>query len=83
MSVDKAKQLVGLIGGFLGTVYLFLQSIGIEFAYFNQQSIDSFANMLNAMIPLVFISYGIYKNSYVITQKARKQEKELQKQGMK
>lgn len=83
MTADKAKQFVAMIGGFLGAIYLALQATGIEFFWFNQETINAWLGVINAGIPLVFVAYGIYKNQYVLTQKAKKQEKELQNKGLK
>lgn len=80
---DKIKQFVGLIGGFLSAVLLFLQSLNVEFAWFNQEVIGTFSNVLIASIPFVLVIYGVYKNSYIITDKAKVQEKALKKQGLK
>jgi protein-S-isoprenylcysteine O-methyltransferase Ste14 len=80
---DKIKQFVALIGGFLGALYLALQSVGITAEWFNPDSINAWLEVLNAGIPLLLIAYGIYKNTFVITDKARKQEQELERQGMK
>lgn len=81
--MDKVKQYVALIGGVLGALLLFLQSIGFEISWFNQETINSFTNLLTALIPLILVGYGIYKNQFIITKKARKQEKELKNRGLK
>ena len=83
MTLDKVKQYIALVGGFLGAVLLFLQAIDVEFAWFTQASIDSFVNVLIAAAPLALIFYGVYKNTYLITPKAREQEDELKKKGLK
>ena len=83
MSADKAKQFVALIGGFLGAVYLALQATGLELLWFNPDTINAWMGVLNAGIPLVLIGYGIYKNQYLLTERAKKQEKELQNKGLK
>lgn len=83
MNTDKLKQYVAMIGGALGGVLLFLQSIDIEFKHFNEMTIESFTAMLVSFIPLVLVGYGIYKNQYLVTKKAKKQEEELKKRGLK
>lgn len=83
MTADKAKQFVGLIGGFLGAFYLALQATGLEFLWFNPDTINAWMGVLNAGIPFALIAYGIYKNQYLITKKAKKQEKALQDEGLK
>lgn len=83
MTADKLKQYIAFFGGFLGTLYLFFQSIGVDLVWFNQGSIDSFVDVLIAAIPFILIAYGLYKNTYLITKQARKQEEELKRQGLK
>ena len=80
MSKEKVKQFVAMIGGFLGALYLALQVSGIEFPWFNTQSIDAWMAVLNAGIPLAFVIYGIYKNQYLLTERAREQERKLNEQ---
>lgn len=83
MTADKLKQYIALFGGLLSAVLLFLQAVGVELAWFTQSSIDSFVNVLIAAIPFALILYGLYKNTYLLTPKARKQEDELKKRGLK
>lgn len=80
---DKVKQYVGLIGGFLGAIFLALKQVGIRFDWFNPESIEAWLNVLSTGAPLLFIGYGLYKNTFIITDKAKRQEKELEKQGLK
>lgn len=80
---DKVKQLTAMIGGFAGALYLALQTSGITLQWFNPESIDAWLAVLNALIPLVLVAYGIYKNQYLLTEKARVQEEELKKKGLK
>lgn len=83
MNKDKIMQYVAMIGGFLSALYFFLQSIGIELTYFNEQSINSFNEMLINAVPLILVAYGIWKNQYIVTKKARESEKELKNKGLK
>lgn len=83
MEADKLKQLVALIGGWLSAVLLFLQSLGIEFGWFNEETIGTFSEVLIATVPFILVTYGVYKNSYVITKEAKEQEEELKKKGLK
>lgn len=83
MTKDKLKQYIALFGGLLSAVLLFLQSIGVSFTWFNEGSINAFTDLLIAAIPFILVVYGIYKNTYVITAKAKKQEKQLKKEGLK
>ena len=77
MNTEKVKQFVAMIGGFLGALYLALQATGIEFLWFNAETIEAWMAVLNAGIPLAFVAYGIYKNQYLLTEKAREQEKRM------
>lgn len=83
MNADKLKQYIAFIGGALGGILLFLQSLGIELAHFNNQTIDAFVEMLLTFVPLILIGYGVWKNQYIVTKKAKDQEKELKRKGMK
>lgn len=80
---DKIKQYVALFGGFLSAVLLFLGTLNIEFQWFNTESITAFTAVLVAAIPFVLLIYGVYKNSYVMTDEAREQEAELKRKGLK
>lgn len=83
MNADKLKQYIGFIGGALGGILLFLQSLGVELVHFNNATIDAFTDMLLTFVPLILIGYGIWKNQYIVTDKAKNQEKELKKRGLK
>ncbi|RIJ65546.1 phage holin [Rummeliibacillus sp. POC4] len=83
MTTEKLKQYIGLFGGLLSAVLLFLQSLGITFTWFTDKTIDAFVNALLATVPFVLVVYGVWKNSYIVTKQARGQEKELQKKGLK
>nr|WP_285851234.1 phage holin [Sporosarcina aquimarina] len=83
VNADKLKQYIGLFGGLASAVFLFLHTIGIQFTWFNPASIGAFSGVLVAAIPFVLIVYGVYKNSYILTEKAKKQEKELKRRGLK
>lgn len=80
---DKLKQYIALFGGLLSAVLLFLQTLGLVFNWFNQDSIDAFINVLLAAVPFIVVMYGVYKNSYIVTKQSKAQEKELQKKGLK
>lgn len=83
MTNDKLKQYIGLFGGALGGILLFLQSLGVELANFNNDTIQAFTDMLLTFVPLILIGYGVWKNQYLVTDKAKKQEKELKRKGLK
>lgn len=83
MNKDKIMQYVAMIGGFLSALYFFLQSIGIELTYLNEQSINSFNEMMINAVPLILVAYGIWKNQYIVTKKSRESEKELKNKGLK
>jgi uncharacterized membrane protein len=81
--MDKAKQYIAMIGGALGALLLFFQSLDLQIKWFNENTINSFMNFLIAAIPLVFALYGVYKNQYLVTKKAQEQEEVLKKNGLK
>jgi len=83
MTTDKLKQYVAMIGGVLGALLLFLQSLEVDFLWFNNDSISTFTNFLTSLIPLVLVGYGIYKNQYLITNRAKSQEAVLKRSGWK
>ncbi len=83
MNADKLKQYIAFIGGALGGFLLFLQSLDIELVHFNDRTIDAFTDMLLAFVPLILVGYGIWKNQYIVTPKAKRQEEELKKKGLK
>ncbi|MFD4928414.1 phage holin [Peribacillus butanolivorans] len=81
--MDKTKQYVAMIGGALGALLLFFQSLGYQVEWFNEDTINSFINFITAIVPLGFALYGVYKNQFLLTEKALEQEKALKKQGLK
>jgi len=83
MEADKLKQYIAFIGGALGGILLFLQALGIELTHFNDQTINAFTEMLLSFVPLILIGYGVWKNQYIVTGKAKVQEKELKRRGLK
>jgi len=78
---SQLKEWLILFGGFLGTLKLFLASVGIHF--YTQEQADSLIALLESMIPLVLVGFAIYKNTYIITDKAKKQDEVLKKEGLK
>ncbi|VDG97003.1 Uncharacterised protein [Lysinibacillus sphaericus] len=80
MDADKLKQYIGLFGGLASAVFLFLHTIGIQFTWFNPASTGVFSGVLVAAIPFVLIVYGVYKNSYIITEKAKTHVKNIKNQ---
>lgn len=83
MTTDKLKQYVALFGGLLSAVLLFLQTLGITFTWFTNDSIDAFVNALLATVPFVLVIYGIWKNTYLVTPIAKEQEEALKNKGLK
>lgn len=83
MTTDKLKQYVASFGGFLGALYMLLQIYGVQAEYINPDKVNAIMAALNALVPFAFASYGIYKNTYIFTKKAKKQEKVLQQVGLK
>ena len=78
---DKVKQYIAFIGGALGGVLLFLQSIGIDLTYFTDDTIDAFVQMLESFVPLILVGYGVWKNQYIVTKKAKEQERKMKERG--
>ncbi len=83
MDKDKLKQYIAFVGGALGGILLFLQSLDIEFLHFNNDTIDAFVGMLESFVPLALVGYGVWKNQYIVTRKAKEQEATLKYKGMK
>lgn len=83
MSADKLKQYIALFGGWLSAVYLFLGTLNVRFEWFHVDSINAFQVVLGASVPFILAAYGVWKNSYIVTSKARKAEKVLQQRGLK
>ena len=83
MDKDKLLQVIAMLGGALGGVLLFLQSMGIELAHFNDDTIDAFISLLESFVPLILVGYGIWKNQYLVTKKAKRQENDLKMRGLK
>lgn len=80
---DKVKQFIALIGGFLGALYLALQSSGITAEWLNPQALDAWVNVLNTGVPLVLVTYGVWKNTFIVKKSAREQEMYLKNKGLK
>lgn len=80
---DKLKQIIALFGGWLSAILLFLGVVGLSFDWFNQESIDALVVVLMASVPLVVALYGVYKNTYRLSDKAKRQEEELKRKGLK
>ncbi|MBM7698697.1 phage holin [Kurthia huakuii] len=75
MNAEKLKEYIALFGGLLGAVLLFLQTLGFEFTWFTNSSIEAFTNALLAAVPFILIVYGVWKNTYVVTKKAKEQKR--------
>ena len=83
MTSDKLKQYIALFGGLLSAILLFLQSLGINFTWFTDDTINAFVEVLLNAVPFVLVLYGVYKNTYIVTKKAKEQEKALKEEGLK
>lgn len=83
MSNDKIKQYIAMFGGFLGALYLALNASGISAEWINPEKVDLWLNVLNAGLPFVLVAYGVYKNTYIVTKKAKEQEKTLKENDLK
>ena len=83
MTTDKLKQYIALFGGLLSAILLFLQSLGINFTWFTDDTINAFVEVLLNAVPFILVLYGVYKNTYIVTKKAKEQEKALKEEGLK
>ncbi|MGE7836481.1 phage holin [Viridibacillus arvi] len=83
MTTEKLKQYIALFGGLLSAILLFLCSLGVDLWWFNDNTIDTFINVLLATVPFILVVYGVYKNSYIVTKQAKVQEELLKKKGLK
>lgn len=83
MTEDKLKQIIALFGGFLSALLLFFQAIQLDVSWFNDEFINALVNALMAGVPLLVVLYGVWKNTYLVTKKARKQEEKLKDEGLK
>lgn len=81
--MDKAKQVIALFGGMLSAFYTFLMVIGVQLEWFNEKSIEAFGFLLTSITAFGLTVYGIWKNTYLVTPKAKEQEEELKKKGLK
>lgn len=80
---DKIKQYIGLFGGLLSAVLLFLGTLNVAFDWFNPESIGAFEGVLIAAVPFILLVYGVWKNTYLMTDKAKQQERVLKQRGLK
>lgn len=83
MNNDKLKQYIAMFGGFIGALYLALNASGISAEWINPEKVDLWLNVLNAGLPFVLVAYGVYKNTYLVTTKAKEQEQTLKDLDMK
>lgn len=83
MNADKIKQFIALIGGFLGALYLALNSSGISAEWINPHKVDAWVNVLNTGLPIALTFYGVYKNTFIIKHSAKVQEEYLKEKGLK
>jgi protein-S-isoprenylcysteine O-methyltransferase Ste14 len=77
------KDIVILVTGFLSTLLLFLGTINVYFEWFTMNSINAFGALLGAGIALAGALFAVYKNTYAVTRKARKQKALLERNGLK
>jgi SPP1 family holin len=75
------KDIFTLLSGFLTAVLLFLGTIGIQYDWFTQESIDAFVFMVAALVALIVNLYAIWKNTYV-SKKAKEQKEALKQKGL-
>lgn len=83
MNNEKVNEYIALFGGVLGSLLLLLRAVGWDPYYFNEETINLLLNFLTLTIPFLLVTYGIYKNTYILTDKAKAQEKVLKEKGLK
>lgn len=83
MTTDKLKLYIALFGGLHSAILLFLRSLGINFTWFTDDTINAIVEVLLNAVPFVLVIYGVYKNTYIVTKKAKEQEKTLKEVGLK
>lgn len=80
---DNIKEISILVTGFLSALMGFLATLNIEFQWLSEASINAFGVFLVATIVLIVAVYSIYKNTFVVTKKAKMQKEELKRKGLK
>lgn len=80
---DKIKQFIAMIGGFISSVYLALNASGIHINWLHPKNIEPWMQVFNTGIPILFIIYGIWKNTFILTNRSREQEMFLKQSGRK
>lgn len=83
MTAENLKQYIALFGGWLSAILLFLGTLNIEFQWFTKETIDAFVIVLGASIPFVLVLYGVYKNTYKLSEKAKQQDETLKRARLK
>ncbi|PNZ77465.1 PTS mannose transporter subunit IID [Mammaliicoccus stepanovicii] len=72
-----------MIGGFLGAVYLALNASGFQIEWLSPQKLNAWMNVLNTGIPIIFVLYGIWKNTFILSSSSRALEQYLKEVGKK
>lgn len=75
------KDVVSQVVSFLSAAMMFLGTLNIHFEWLTKESINAFGVVLTAAIALGITLYGIYKNHFGFTQKAKNQKAWLKKEG--
>lgn len=60
-----------------------LATLNIKFEWLTEASINAVGLFIVATIMLIVGIYSVYKNTFVLTKKARKEKEELKKKGPK
>lgn len=76
------KDITILVTAALSALLLFLATVGVSFEWFTLNSINAFEVLLGALVTLGATLYGIYKNTHIITERARKQKEELKRRNL-
>lgn len=80
---DKIKEITILITGALMALMGFLATLNIQYEWLTKESIDAFGVLITAVVVLVLTLYTVYKNTFIITKKAKQQKAELKRKGLK
>lgn len=80
---ETAKEIATLVTGWLGALMGVLATLNIKFEWLTDASISAIGVFIVATIMLVVGIYSVYKNTFVVTEKAKRQKAELKRKGLK
>ena len=80
---EELKEIATLVSGFLMAVMGFLATLNIKFEWLTEASISAFGTVIVAAGILVVTLYAVYKNTFVLTKRAKEQKETLKQKGLK